>query len=181
MLSLYVTRLLDRLNIKEDNMADFTHFDNDGNAIMVDVGDKVKTARVAVASGKIYMNEDCYRAVKSGGIKKGDVLGIARTAGIMAVKQTAFIIPLCHPIPVEKVAIEFVLDDATRHVDVECTVKTTDKTGVEMEALTGAMAALLTIFDMCKAVDKGMKITDVVLKEKSGGKSGHYVRGGLDG
>ncbi|MCL2353087.1 MAG: cyclic pyranopterin monophosphate synthase MoaC [Defluviitaleaceae bacterium] len=157
-------------------MSGFTHFDGEGNAIMVDVSEKAKTARQATASGKIYMSEACFGAVKGGGIKKGDVLGIARTAGIMAVKQTAFIIPLCHPIPVEKAIIDFELDEEKREITVYCTVKTTDKTGVEMEALTGASAALLTIFDMCKAVDKGMKIGEIVLEEKSGGKSGHYRR-----
>ncbi|MCL2234981.1 MAG: cyclic pyranopterin monophosphate synthase MoaC [Defluviitaleaceae bacterium] len=157
-------------------MADFTHFDKDGNAVMVDVGHKDKTERQAVASGKITMTVECYNAIVDGDVKKGDVLGTARLAGIMAVKQTANLIPLCHIIPVEQASVDFELNPESRTITALCTVKTTDKTGVEMEAMVGATMALLTIYDMCKAVDKGMTIGEVCLLKKTGGKSGTYVR-----
>lgn len=155
-------------------MAVFSHFDQDGNAVMVDVGDKMQTVRQAVATGSICMSKDCFAAVSAGHIGKGDVLGVARIAGIMAVKQTASLIPLCHVIPIEKAAIEFKLNEAQCRITVACTVKTTGVTGVEMEALTGVSVALLTIYDMCKAVDKGMRMEDIHLAEKTGGKSGTY-------
>jgi len=155
-------------------MKEFTHFDGQGAAVMVDVGQKDKTARRARAEGRITMSGDCYDAVRNGSVKKGDVLGVARIAGIMALKQTASIIPLCHTLPIEKASIEFGFDDAECAVTAVCTVKTTWFTGVEMEALTGVSAALLTIYDMCKAVDKGMVISGIRLLEKSGGKSGDY-------
>ncbi|MCL2621005.1 MAG: cyclic pyranopterin monophosphate synthase MoaC [Defluviitaleaceae bacterium] len=157
-------------------MSDFTHFDEDGNAVMVDVSHKSKTERQAVATGKITMTAECYEAIVEGGIMKGDVLGTARLAGIMAVKQTASLIPLCHIIPVEKASIDFEMDGTNHVITACCTVKTTDKTGVEMEAIMGATVALLTIYDMCKAVDKGMTIGEVCLLEKTGGKSGTYRR-----
>lgn len=154
---------------------DFTHFDKSGNAIMVDVSEKKQTKRVAIARGQITMNEECFLSVKNGGIKKGDVLGIARIAGIMAVKKTAEIIPLCHTLLIENATIEFELDDNFT-ISAACTVKTTGNTGVEMEALTGVSAALLTIYDMCKAIDKSMEISGIHLAHKSGGKSGEYAR-----
>ena len=139
-------------------MSDFTHFDAAGNALMVDVSDKADTARVAVAQGKICVSREIYEKITAGSMAKGDVLGVARVAGIMAAKRTSELIPLCHLLQLTK-----------------CTVKTTGKTGVEMEALTGVQIALLTIYDMCKAVDKAMVITDVHLLSKAGGKSGDFV------
>ncbi len=153
-----------------------SHFNEGGKAHMVDVSHKAETARVATASGSIQMNEAAYRAVKSGTAKKGDVLGIARVAGIMATKRTAELVPLCHPLFCEKVEIHFSLHDESRRVEVHCTVKTSGKTGVEMEALCGVQVALLTVYDMCKAVDKGMVMGDICLLEKRGGKSGDYNR-----
>jgi cyclic pyranopterin phosphate synthase len=158
-------------------MPEFTHFNADGAAIMVDVSSKAVTARKAVAIGKIKMNAECFGAIRQGSINKGDVLGVARTAGIMAVKRTSSLIPLCHFLPVDMAAIDFTFDDAERSITANCTVKTTGKTGVEMEALTGTSVALLTVYDMCKAVDKSMEITGICLLEKSGGKSGDYIRG----
>lgn len=160
-------------------MSDFTHFDKSGNAIMVDVSQKEQTARVAVATGKITMSAECYEAVKSNNIKKGDVLGCARLAGIMALKQTAGLIPLCHVLPIEQASVDFETDDEKREVYAQCMVKITGKTGVEMEALVGVSVTLLTIYDMCKAIDKNMVISDISLMEKRGGKSGEYKRGGL--
>ena len=157
-------------------MPDFTHFDNHGNAIMVDVSDKNKTARQAISEGRISMSRECFQAVRSGAAGKGDVIGTARLAGIMAVKKTSELIPLCHNIPIEKAHVDFEYDDETSHIYAKCTVKTTGVTGVEMEALTGVTVALLTIYDMCKAMDKGMEISDIRLVEKTGGKSGTYRR-----
>ena len=160
-------------------MSNFTHFDSEGNAVMVDVSGKAKTERVARAGGRIAMSAECYGAVKGGSVVKGDVLGTARLAGIMGVKQTASLIPLCHILPVEQASIDFSLNDDECSVSAICTVKATDKTGVEMEALMGASVALLTIYDMCKAVDKAMVISDIKLYEKHGGKSGSFVRSDL--
>ena len=157
-------------------MADFNHFDGDGNAVMVDVGGKATTKRTAVAAGSIRMSGECFSMVKAGTVGKGDVLGVARIAGIMAAKQTPAIIPLCHVIPLEKAAVDFRLEEERWEIAATCTVKTTGVTGVEMEALTGVSAALLTIYDMCKAVDKSMVISDIRLLEKTGGKSGVYSR-----
>jgi len=150
-------------------MSQLTHFDQTGNAIMVDISAKEKSHRVAVASGKIKMSPDAFAAVVSGSSKKGDVLGIARIAGIMGAKKTPELIPLCHLIEIEKAAVEFECQNNT--VTVTCTVKTTGKTGVEMEALIGVSTALLTIYDMCKAVDKHMEICEIHVVEKLGGKS----------
>ena len=147
-----------------------------GNAVMVDVSEKPVTAREATAHGIITMNADAFAAVESGTVKKGDVLGVARVAGIMATKRTSELIPLCHPLPLTKVQIEFDLLPERRAVEARCTVKTSGVTGVEMEALTGVSTALLTIYDMCKAVDKGMELGEIHLVEKTGGKSGHYIR-----
>jgi cyclic pyranopterin phosphate synthase len=156
-----------------------THFDREGQAHMVDVGAKAATRRVAVASGCIEMLPATFALVASGHAKKGDVLGIARVAGIMAAKKTSDLIPLCHPIALTRVALDFVLrpatDGACAAVHCTATAETVGPTGVEMEALTAVQVALLTIYDMCKAVDRGMRITDVRLREKSGGKSGHFI------
>ena len=155
-------------------MGELTHFDKDGNAWMVDVGDKAETDRIAVAGGKIYVNEEVYDAIKNRTAKKGDVLGVARVAGIMGAKKTSELIPLCHILMLTKCSVEFELCDEERCVTAVCTVKTHGKTGVEMEALTGVNIALLTIYDMCKAMDRGMRISDVCLLKKDGGKSGLY-------
>lgn len=154
---------------------EFTHFNEHGEAHMVDVTEKNDTYREAIASGYISMNEECYRLAKAGTNKKGDILGVARIAGIMAVKKTADLIPLCHNIPISKSEIKFSYDDENKRIRVIAIVRTYDKTGVEMEAMTGVQVALLTIYDMCKAVDKFMNIHDVCLVKKSGGKSGLIV------
>ena len=151
-----------------------THFDAAGNAVMVDVSEKPVTARQAVARGIITMNAEAFAAVEHGTVKKGDVLGVARIAGIMATKRTSELIPLCHPLPLTKVSVDFTLLPERQAVEAVCTVKTTGVTGVEMEALTGVSTALLTIYDMCKAVDKSMEIGNVYLEHKSGGKSGDF-------
>lgn len=151
---------------------DFTHFDPNGNAAMVDVSPKADTLRTATASGRILVTPECYGLIRSGGMKKGDVLGVARIAGIMGAKKTAELIPLCHPLPITKISVDFYCDDEECAVEALCTVSCTGKTGVEMEALTGCTTALLTIYDMCKAVDKGMTITGIFLRHKDGGKSG---------
>ena len=152
-----------------------THFDADGQAHMVDVGDKSETRRVAVATGRIRMQPATFGMVRSGSAKKGDVLGVARIAAIQASKRTSELIPLCHPIPLTRVAVEFDLDEAASTVACTVTAETVGRTGVEMEALTAASVALLTIYDMCKAVDRGMAIEAVRLLEKKGGKSGHWI------
>ena len=156
----------------------FTHFDSEGNAVMADVSGKRETRRTATAKGSISMSPECYEAVRQGKAQKGDVLGVARVAGIMAVKKTGSLIPLCHTILIENAAIEFEFSDAECSVSAECSVVTTGRTGVEMEALTGVAAALLTIYDMCKAIDRSMEISRIRLTEKTGGKSGTYVRDG---
>ncbi len=157
-------------------MAGITHFDEKGNAIMVDVTDKEVTERIAVASGKIKVNAEVFEAVKNGTAKKGDVLGTARIAGIMAAKRTSDLIPMCHPLMLTKVTIDFELDEAATSIRCICTAKLSGKTGVEMEALTGVSVALLTIYDMCKAMDRGMEMSEIHLEEKMGGKSGHFIR-----
>ena len=159
-------------------MSDLTHFDKDGNAIMVDVSDKPVTTRVAVATGKIYVCQEIFERIQKHEIAKGDVLGVARLAGIMATKRTSELIPLCHPLPLTKCEVNFELkeiENTIYYIEVTCLAKTDGKTGVEMEALTGVQIALLTIYDMCKAVDKSMVITDVHLLSKSGGKSGDFL------
>ena len=155
-------------------MNQLTHFNEQGEAVMVDVTDKEVTKRIAIAKGKIIVNPEIMAQVKVGSNQKGDVLGIARVAGIMAVKKTADLIPLCHPLFISKCIIEFELDETTNTIEATCTVKVNHKTGVEMEALTGVNVALLTIYDMCKAVCKKMTITDIHLAYKSGGKSGEF-------
>lgn len=162
-------------------MEGLTHFDEHGNARMVDVGEKAETDRIAIARGFIYVNDAVFKAVSEGTSKKGDVLGTARVAGIMGAKKTSELIPLCHVLLLTKCALDFVLHDEKRAVEAVCTVKTTGKTGVEMEALTGVNIALLTIYDMCKAMDRGMRISDICLLKKDGGKSGLYERKEADG
>lgn len=157
-------------------MGEFTHFNEAGEAVMVDVGEKQDTVREAVASGMIRMSAECYRKVKEGGMKKGDVLGVARVAGIMGAKKTPELIPLCHVLNLSKAEIAFRFWDEICGIEARCTVRVTGKTGVEMEALTGVSAALLTVYDMCKAVDKGMEIGEIRLLKKSGGKSGLWER-----
>ena len=152
-----------------------THFDAQGQAHMVDVGSKAATHRIAVAQGRIVMNPATLAIILAGTAKKGDVLGIARVAGIMAAKKTSDLIPLCHPLALTRVAIDFKTDDASSSIVCSATVETVGPTGVEMEALTAAQIALLTIYDMCKAVDRGMTITDLRVLEKYGGKSGSFV------
>lgn len=152
----------------------FTHIDNQGNAVMVDVGNKEITQREAVATGRIRMSEECFAAVRDRKAKKGDVLGIAQVAGIMATKRTSDLIPLCHTLLLTKVSVEFTLLEENCQIEAVCTVRCDGKTGVEMEALTGVSTALLTIYDMCKAIDKRMEITDIHLLEKHGGKSGDF-------
>lgn len=159
-------------------MSELTHFDAQGQAHMVDVSDKPSTVRVAVATGVICMQAATWQRIQSGQAGKGDVLGVARIAGIQGAKRTADWIPLCHPIPLTRVAIEFDHIEAQDAVRLRCsaTVQTVGPTGVEMEALVAVQAALLTVYDMCKAMDRGMLITDVGLQEKRGGRSGHWRR-----
>jgi cyclic pyranopterin monophosphate synthase len=158
-------------------MHDLTHFDEQGRAIMVGVGEKAETRRVAVTAGRIVMQPETLAMIRDGGARKGDVLGVARLAGIMAAKRTAELIPLCHPIPLTKVTVDFSLDETAHAVECTAMAETVGRTGVEMEALTAASVALLTIYDMCKAVDRGMMIESVRLVEKLGGKSGHWKSG----
>ncbi len=155
---------------------EFTHFDKTGNARMVDISDKEITKRVAVAKGSIRMSKTCFQMIKEEKMKKGDVLGVARVAGIMGAKKCSELIPLCHIINLTKLSIDFVSYEEECKIEAVCTAATTGKTGVEMEALTGVNIALLTIYDMCKAVDKTMVLGDIHLVEKEGGKSGHWRR-----
>lgn len=154
---------------------DLTHFDQEGRARMVDVSDKAETARVAIAQGKIAMKPETLERIRSGLIAKGDVLAVAQVAGIMASKQTAQLIPMCHPLAITGAKLKFKLVEPGE-VEIEASVKVYGKTGVEMEALTAVSVAALTIYDMCKAIDKTMTIGEIYLVEKSGGKSGHFVR-----
>lgn len=157
-------------------MAELTHLDQQGHARMVDVGDKASTHRRAVASGRILMQAQTLAQIAAGTHKKGDVLAVARVAGIMAAKKTPDLIPLCHPIALTKVEIELVLEHQPPAVHCRGTAETLGQTGVEIEALTAVQIALLTVYDMCKAVDRGMLITDVGLDAKSGGRSGSWAR-----
>ncbi|WP_305043752.1 cyclic pyranopterin monophosphate synthase MoaC [Geoalkalibacter sp.] len=156
----------------------FTHFDEEGKAVMVDVGAKGETRRLAVARGEILMREATLRRILDRDVEKGDVFAVARVAGIMAAKQTAGLIPLCHPLMLSSVSVDFIPHPGAGRVEIEARVKVEGKTGVEMEALTAVSVAALTIYDMCKAVDKEMVIGAVRLLEKHGGKSGSFVRGG---
>jgi cyclic pyranopterin monophosphate synthase len=155
-------------------MSDFTHFDAKGNAAMVDVSSKDETERVAVASGSVLMEKATIAKIMSGGLKKGDVLSVARLAGIMGAKRTPDLIPLCHPLNLSSVAVELSCDPARAAVDITATCKITGRTGVEMEALTAVAVAALTVYDMCKSIDRGMRLTEIRLMHKSGGKSGIY-------
>jgi cyclic pyranopterin phosphate synthase len=157
-------------------MSKLTHFNQAGEAHMVDIADKAATARRAVAAGRILMQAQTLELIQQGGHKKGDVLGVARVAGIMATKRTADLVPMCHPLALTHVSVEFGIDVEQSAIECTVTAETTGQTGVEMEALTGVQVALLTIYDMCKAVDRGMVIGDVRLLQKSGGKSGHWQR-----
>jgi len=155
-------------------MSDLTHFDADGKAHMVNVGDKPVTDRVAVACGEIRMAAATLDRIREGGFGKGDVLGIARLAGIMGAKQTASLIPLCHPLGLDHVAVDLEMDESLPGVRITATCRVTGRTGIEMEAMTAVSVAALTIYDMCKAVDRGMQIGSIRLTHKSGGKSGDF-------
>lgn len=159
-------------------MADegLTHFDADGKAIMVEVGEKAPSKRTAIAAGEVRMREATLQRILDRGLEKGDVLGVARLAGIMAAKQTPNLIPLCHPLALTSVALDFTPRPGEGRIEIAATVRMTGTTGVEMEALTAVSVAALTIYDMCKAIDKGMEIASVRLLEKHGGKSGSYLR-----
>jgi cyclic pyranopterin monophosphate synthase len=157
-------------------VAEFTHFDAAGQAHMVDVGGKDITHRVGVAEGRITMAPETLEVIISGGHKKGDVLGIARVAGIMGAKRTPDLVPLCHPMPLTRVTVDFTTEPEKHSIHCRVQAETVARTGVEIEALTAVQVALLTIYDMCKAVDRAMTIGDVRLVEKSGGKSGHWTR-----
>jgi len=160
----------------DQNKGSFTHFDESGNARMVDVGSKKETERVAYAGGNIRMSKKAYELVRSGTVKKGDVLGISRVAGVMAAKRVDELIPLAHPLMISRANIDFELNDDDYSIDIYATVGITGKTGVEMEALTAVSISALTIYDMCKAVDKSMVISEIRLLKKTGGKSGTYIR-----
>jgi len=155
----------------------FTHFDADGQAHMVDVASKDVTKRIARAGGRIAMRPETLAGIRAGSASKGDVLGVARIAAIQAAKRTSELIPLAHPLPLTRVAVDFSVNEAESAIAISVTAETLDRTGVEMEALTGAAIGLLTIYDMCKAVDRSMRIENVRLLEKSGGKSGDFVAG----
>ena len=153
-------------------MSDLTHIDKDGNATMVDVSEKNETSRTATAKGSIIMSGDAIKRIAAGGVKKGDVLGVAQLAGIMGAKKTPELIPLCHPLSLSSVKVELAIDEKRSAVDITATCKLVGKTGVEMEALTAVSVAALTVYDMCKAIDKSMHITDIRLVHKDGGHSG---------
>jgi len=155
-------------------MAGFTHFDAEGKAVMVDVSDKEISERIAVAAGSVVMQPETLAMIRDGGVKKGDVLSVARLAGIMGAKRTPDLIPLCHPLALTSVTVDLTLDEQRPAVDITARCKLKGRTGVEMEALTAVSVAALTVYDMCKAVDRGMLITDVRLLRKEGGKSGVY-------
>lgn len=157
-------------------MAEFTHFNEQGRARMVNVGDKPVTERIAVASSKVLLNAECYEMVKNGGMKKGDVLGVAQVAGIMGAKKTSELIPMCHIVPVNGIDLKLELNDEEKAVLIRAEVSCSGNTGVEMEALTAASVAALTVYDMCKAVQKDIVITNIQLEKKSGGVHGDYER-----
>jgi cyclic pyranopterin phosphate synthase len=162
--------------MNRDGGTDLTHFDAEGQAHMVDVSSKPDSFRVARATGRIRMLPATLALIEKGEAGKGDVLGIARIAAIQAAKRTAELIPLCHPLPLTRVAVDFAIDRGAASIEIQATAETVGKTGVEMEALTAVSIGLLTIYDMCKAADRGMRISDISLAEKSGGKSGHWRR-----
>jgi cyclic pyranopterin phosphate synthase len=159
-------------------LREFTHINKQGRAKMVDVGAKVETTRVAVARGEVRMSEKTLALIKTGGIAKGDVLGVAQIAGIMGAKKTPDLIPMCHPLLLSGIDMSFFINEAESKVEIQATVRLTGKTGVEMEALTAVSVGALTIYDMCKAVDKEMEIQNIRLVSKSGGKSGDFQRKG---
>ena len=157
-------------------MSDFTHFNEQGRAKMVDVGEKPVSQRVAVAAGRVLVNETTFDLIRSGGMKKGDVLTVAQIAGVMGAKKTPDLIPMCHPILMDGIDLELHLDENRCSVEIQATVRCDGRTGVEMEALTAVSAAALTVYDMCKAVQKDMTITDIRLVKKTGGVHGDYLR-----
>ena len=157
-------------------MQDFTHFNEQGRAKMVDVGEKPVTVRTAVAAGRVLVNRDTFRLIETGGMKKGDVLTMAQVAGIMGAKRTPDLIPMCHPILLDGINLELSLDEERCAVEIRATVSCAGRTGVEMEALTAVSTAALTVYDMCKAVQKDMVITDIRLLQKAGGVHGDYKR-----
>ncbi|MDO4983926.1 MAG: cyclic pyranopterin monophosphate synthase MoaC [Eubacteriales bacterium] len=157
-------------------MSDFTHFNDQGRAKMVDVGEKNVSRRTAVASGRVLVNEHTFELIKSGGMKKGNVLTVAQVAGVMGAKRTPDIIPMCHPILIDGIDLELHLDEVRKSVEITARVSCGGRTGVEMEALTAVSTAALTVYDMCKAVQKDMVITDIRLMSKSGGVHGDFVR-----
>ena len=157
-------------------MTGLTHLDESGRARMVDVSDKDVTRREATARAIVSMQPETARLIASGGVAKGDVLAVAQVAGVMAAKRTPDLIPLCHPLPITGVSMQFELDEAHARLEIQATVRVTGRTGVEMEALTAAAVAALTVYDMCKAVDRGMSIRNVELLHKAGGKSGEFIR-----
>lgn len=166
--------IMEKVLVKQEK--DFTHFNENGRAQMVDVGEKPVSRRIAVAAGRVLVNEATFARIKTGGMKKGDVLAVAQVAGIMGAKHTPDIIPMCHPIMIDGIDLELVLDESRCSVEITATVSCDGRTGVEMEALTAVSAAALTVYDMCKAVQKDMVITDIRLLEKSGGVHGDYKR-----
>lgn len=157
-------------------MPDFTHFNEQGRAKMVNVGEKPVSQRIAVAAGRVLVNENTFSLIKSGGMKKGDVLTVAQIAGVMGAKRTPDLIPMCHPVLMNGIDLDLHLDESRLSVEITATVKCDGRTGVEMEALTAVSTAALTVYDMCKAVQKDMTITDIRLLEKSGGVHGDYHR-----
>lgn len=157
-------------------MSDFTHFNEQGRAKMVDVGEKSASRRVAVAAGRVLVNEKTFDLIRSGGMKKGDVLTVAQIAGIMGAKRTPDVIPMCHPIVMDGIDLELSLDETEKSVEIKATVSCGGRTGVEMEALTAVSVAALTVYDMCKAVQKDMVISDIRLLSKTGGVHGDYFR-----
>ena len=156
-------------------MSELTHFNEEGRARMVDVSEKAVTTRIAKATATVTVNKETYRLIKEGKMKKGDVLAVAQVAGIMGAKRTPDIIPMCHPIQITNVDIAFELDDEAKTIRIISTAKCDGKTGIEMEAMSAASIAALTIYDMCKAVQRDIRISDIYLLEKDGGKSGHYL------
>ena len=157
-------------------MTDFTHFDDEGRARMVDVGAKDITRREAVAAGKVLVNRETFELIRSGGVKKGDVLTVAQVAGIMAAKRTPDLIPMCHPVPISGIDLKLRLNEEDLSVEIEASTRCDGRTGVEMEALTAVAGAALTVYDMCKAVQRDMVITDIRLIRKTGGVHGDYLR-----
>lgn len=157
-------------------MAEFTHFNEQGRAKMVNVGEKPLTQRIALAAGRVLVNEETFRLIRSGGMKKGDVLTVAQIAGVMGAKRTADLIPMCHPILMDGIDLTLSLDESRLSVEIQATVRYDGRTGVEMEALTAVSTAALTVYDMCKAVQKDMVITDIRLLKKTGGVHGDYHR-----